>query len=459
MAKARPAPTKQEIVWRPQRKQAEFLSATEDEVLYGGAAGGGKSDALLIDALGLTQQAVLNPIYRAVLFRRSFGELSDLIDRARLIYPQVVKGAIYSTSEHEYRFPSGAKIIFGYLEVDEDRWRYHGRQYQWIGWDELTLWPTPIPYEFMLSRLRSPDPALKCYVRAATNPGGPGHKWVRNRWAISDNGEPSRFAVKLEDGTELVRRFIPARLEDNYYLRDSGYRQQLLSLDDVSRKALLDGRWDVIEVPGAYFREEIKKAHTEGRITTVPYDPMLPVDTYWDLGVNDATAIWFVQRSPFEARFIDYYEAQGESLSTYIKMLRAKPYTYGEHWAPFDINVVELGTGKSRYELAQALGLRFNVVPKLDFDDGINAARMTFSKCWFDKTHCGIGIDALSNYRKDVHQKTGEYKSRPVHDWSSHAADAYRYFATVYQDMASIHRVDGKKPWRRRWRTISYMGV
>jgi hypothetical protein len=445
----------QEVVWKPTTKQAEFLSASEEEVLYGGAAGGGKSDALLIDALGLHQHAVLNPIYRGILFRRSFGELGDLIDRSKLIYPLVIPGAIYSATEHEWRFPSGSKVIFGYLEQDEDRYRYHGRQYQWIGWDELTLWPTPVPYEFLLSRLRSPDPDLKCFVRAATNPGGPGHQWVRNRWQIPDDGSPMTTSVDIE-GRAMVRRFIPARLVDNPYLAESGYREQLLSLDETSRKALLEGRWDVIEVPGAYFREELIAAYAEGRITSVPYDPALPVDTYWDLGVGDATAIWFVQRGPFEARVIDYIEDEGEGIQYYAKVLADRGYIYGEHWAPFDIQVRELGTGKSRYEMAQNLGIQFQVVPKLDFEDGINAVRAIFSRLWFDKKKCSGGLDALANYRKDIHSRTGQFKPRPVHDWSSHAADALRYFAIAYRDAAPLK---SKRDRPHRWNYRTWMSV
>lgn len=447
------------IIWRPSPKQAEFLACPDDETLYGGAAGGGKSDALLIDALGLQQNAILNPVYRAILFRRSFPELGDLIDRSMYIYPKIVPGCAYKTAEHEWVFPEGAKVIFGYAEADKDRYRYQGRQYQWIGFDEITHWPTPVVYEFLFSRLRTPDPALKCYMRAATNPGGPGHKWVRERWRIDDQGNPTQFVIDVE-GTQHTRRFIPAKLQDNPHLAESGYRQRLLQLDEMSRAALLDGRWDIIEVPGAWYKAELRDAHNDGRIGSVPFDPKLPVDTFWDLGIGDSTSIWFVQRTAFEYRFIDYYEMSGEALNHYALVLQKKAnelkYVYGTHHAPHDIEVRELGTGKTRLEVARTLGINFKIVPKLSFEDGIHAARMAFGRSWFDQGKCTHGLDALQNYRKDVHQKTGEWSPKPVHDWASHAADAYRYAAISLQDEGSEReKPDRYKPRRRH----SFMGA
>ena len=175
-------PSPDQILWQPTDKQGEFLSAPEDEVLYGGAAGGGKSDALIIDALGLQQSAILWPGYRAIIFRRTFPELRELIDRTRVIYPVAIPGAVFSESNREWTFPSGAKVEFGYLESEADRFRYQGRQFQYIGWDEMTQWATDTGYSYLLSRLRTVNPAVKCYVRATCNPGGIGHVWVKQRY-------------------------------------------------------------------------------------------------------------------------------------------------------------------------------------------------------------------------------------------------------------------------------------
>jgi hypothetical protein len=155
---------------------------------------------------------------------------------------------------------------------------------------------------------------------------------------------------------------------------------------------------------------------------------MLRVDTDWDLGIGDATAIWFSQSTPGgEVRLIDYYEATGEGLAHYRKVLDSKPYTYGTHWAPHDIQVREFTSGHSRLDAARSLGLHFQITPKVEqLEDGIHAARMLFPRCWFDQTKCRRGIEALQHYKWDFNTRIQEFTPRPVHDWSSHAADAFR---------------------------------
>ncbi len=187
-------------------------------------------------------------------------------------------------------------------------------------------------------------------------------------------------------------------------------------------------------VKGAIYAKELEQARSSGRVTRVPLDARLPVDTDWDLGVGDSTAIWFSQslRSG-EVRLVDYYEASGEGLPHYAQVLKDRGYTYGTHWAPFDIEVKELGSGRSRLETAASLGIKFRICPKLDIEDGIHAARMLFPSCWFDETKCKAGLEALQHYRRDYNQRINEFKATPVHDWSSHAADAWRYLAVRQQ--------------------------
>ena len=426
-AKVQPAKT-----WRPTLKQAEYLAAGEFEVLYGGAAGGGKTDALIIDALGLWQNAVLQPDYRAVIFRPTFPELRELESRMRTLYPLVYPGAEFNKSDHIWRFPSGAEIYTSYMATEDDRYRWQGFELQFVGFEELTQWPTDIAYTYLISRLRSSNPALKCLLRANCNPGGRGHEWVKKRWNIGNEGGAtlSKQILELESGEIrlIARRFIPARLRDNPYLGPD-YEARLLLLDEMQRRALLSGRWDVIEIPGAIYRKEIEAAYFENRIGRVPYDPALPVHTTWDLGVGDATAIWFVQLVGAERRCIDYYEMTGEGLPHYARVLRERPYLYGQHFAPHDIAVRELGTGKSRLEVAASLGIHFQIAPNLPLDEGIHAARLLFPTCFFDADKCSRGIECLSNYRREYKQKYGEFSHMPVHDQYSHGADGYRYLA------------------------------
>src|SRR6516162_11704210 len=419
------------IIWTPTPKQAEFLAAPEDEVLYGGAAGSGKSDALIIDALGGQCGAVQLPEYRALLLRRTFPELREIVDRTQAIYPKVVPGAIYV--EPDWRFPSGARLELGYLDRDTDVMRYQSRQFQWIGWEELAQWATPYPYTYMLSRLRRPERlSIRCYVRATCNPDGPGARWIAERFGIAPDGQSTRREI-IVDGRKFRLRFIAARLADNPHLAGTGYREQLMRLPDEIRRALLDGRWDEPIVGGAIYTEALSAAREEGRICQVPHDPSLRVDTWWDLGVADATAIWITQDAGRELRVIDYYEAEGEGLPHYAHVLDKKGYLYGRHVAPHDIAVRELGSGRSRIETAAQLGIRFEKAKQLDLEDGIHATRMLFPRMWFDAAKCKVGLEALARYRRSYNRQLGEYMASVVHDHASHAADALRTLGIAHR--------------------------
>lgn len=194
-------------------------------------------------------------------------------------------------------------------------------------------------------------------------------------------------------------------------------------------------------VKGAIYAAELEASRRAGRVASVPYEPVLPVDTDWDLGVGDATAIWFSQslRSG-EIRLIDYYEATGEGLPHYAQVLKTKGYTYGEHWAPHDIQVRELGSGRSRLETAASLGIKFHVCPNLPIEDGIHAARMLFPRCWFDAKHCQPGLEALQHYRRDYNARLHEFKATPVHDFAEHGASAFRYLAVRHKTPQDLSR-------------------
>lgn len=183
---------------------------------------------------------------------------------------------------------------------------------------------------------------------------------------------------------------------------------------------------------GSIYAKGITKAEEEGRITKIPYDQSIKVSTFFDLGFADKTSIWFVQQKGSAFHIIDYFEDSGEGLEYYAQILDDKKYIYDTHFLPHDANVRELGTGVSRLETAQSLGMRTSIVPKLPIEDGINAVRMILSRCWFDHEKCKHGLDALRQYRWATSEK-GEIKNKPVHDWTSHAADSFRYFAVGNQ--------------------------
>ena len=190
---------------------------------------------------------------------------------------------------------------------------------------------------------------------------------------------------------------------------------------------------------GAYYGKLLSDAEDNGRVTRVPYDPMYPVHTAWDLGINDSTAIWFAQIFRGGAvNVIDYYESSGVGLQHYADVLSKKEYTYGDHLAPHDIEVRELGSGKSRLETAYTLGIKFRVIPKMKVADGINAARMLIPKCYFDRDRCSEGLECLKQYRQEWDERRKVFRDHPLHDFTSHAADAFRYLAVGLENRSSF---------------------
>ncbi len=261
-----------EVAFNPnQGPQTEFLAAPERDVLYGGAAGGGKSYALLADALRYAH----NPNHRGLLLRRTLGELTELIDKSRQLYLKAFPEAVFRESKSTWIFPSGATILFSYLDRDTDVTRYQGQSFNWIAIDEITHYPTPYVWEYLRSRLRTTDQSIIPYMRCTANPGGVGGWWVKKMYIDPTKSNTPFWARDVETNKILrygstnpdkagrplfQRRFIPARLTDNPYFIASGeYEAMLNSLPEVERRRLLEGDWDVTD--GAAFAEFDRSRH------------------------------------------------------------------------------------------------------------------------------------------------------------------------------------------------------
>lgn len=308
----------------------------------------------------------------------------------------------------------------------------NGSMIHFVGSDNYNSLVGSPPYGLVFSEFSLTNPLAWAYLRPILDENG--------GWALF-NGTPrgrnhlaTLYEAKKHDPRWFVQRltadqtgvFSKAQLDDaldelmSLYGPDDGealFRQEYLVSFDAG-------------LVGSYYGKVLERLDRDGRVGVVPYEPTLPVWTAWDLGMDDSTAIWCAQMVHGEVRLIDYHEASGNGLEYYVNWLRGRGYAFDTHLLPHDVQVKELGTGRSRLETLRSLGLgNVKVVPAQSVADGINAVRTLLPKCRFDEVACKQGLEALRMYRRDYDQERKIYKDRPVHDWTSHGADAFRYLA------------------------------
>lgn len=304
------------VIWTPQPRQLEFMRRPEDEALYGGAAGGGKSDALVIEA---TRQVHI-PHYKALIIRKTYPQLTELIEKSLRYYSIAFPKARYNASEHTWYFPSGAKIVFGSMQHSKDKINYQGKAYDFVAFDELTHFNYD-EYIYLTSRNRANGPGTRVYTRATANPGGIGHGWVKERFITA--AEPMSTIwekVKIEhDGKTEIRHksriFVPSSVFDNKILleNDPDYLTRLASMPEAEKKALLYGDWD--SYSGQYFAEwRDKPEHYDDRQWTHVINPF-KIPNHWkiyrsfDWGYNRPFSVgwWAIDTDGIAYRILEFY--------------------------------------------------------------------------------------------------------------------------------------------------------
>ncbi len=348
-------------------------------------------------------------------------------------FAQPIPGVRFNEAELRIDYPNGSKLqLFGADKPD----RLRGPAFSGVSFDEYGMHPPNVFSEVISKALAD---HLGYGIFAGTIKGR--NQLYRTHEALKD--DPAAFTVWQDIDESLATEHDAATLMLSQAMEDD----RALIAKSLMTQEEFDQEWFLstdAAIRGAYYTAQLAAARTDGRITRVPHDPALPVDTDWDLGIGDATAIWFSQSlRTGEVRVIDYYEHSGEGLPHYVQVLRDKGYVYGQHWAPHDIQVRELGTGKSRLETAKNHGIAFQIVPNIGLNDGIHAVRLLLPRCWIDEAKCRVGLEALTFYRKVYNERVQAFTERPEHSWASHGADAFRMLAVR-------HKPPKKKRERRR---------
>jgi len=273
--------------------------------------------------------------------------------------------------------------------------------------------------------------------------------WVTWNPESKESATHKRFREDAPSNCKLAE----LNYKDNPWFPDVLEQERLTDLE--KRPEAYDHIWlgdYLTHNSGAYYAIEMRDCKASNRIGFVPYEPSLGVITSWDLGIGDSTSIWFFQATGAEIRVIDYYENAGVGLDHYARVLQEKGYIYKEHILPHDVRVKELGSGKSRLETLDNLGIRpITIAPQLGVDDGIQAVRSILPRCWFDAEKAERGIDCLRQYHREYNEINKSWNGRPKHDWASHGADAFRYFAVGYSPISD----NWSEPIKRRIRGVA----
>lgn len=411
-----------EIDYRPRPLQLEFHDRKERFALEVCHRRFGKTVMVVNDLIrDAIRCALPNPrvAYIAPLYRQAKAVAWDYVQQ----YTRAIPGMKYNQAELRADFPNGARFsLYGADNPDSLRGIYLDA----AGLDEFAQMSDRLWGEII-------RPALADRKGRATFIGTPmGHNAFFDLYE-RHKGDPDWY-VRVH------------RASETGYVDPDELKAARNQMSEEQYAQEFECSWSAA-IQGAYYGRLLEEADRKGRIKSVNADPGLPVETWWDLGIGDSTAIWFAQRSGPEIRLIDYYENNGEPLAHYAQVLKEKAaagrWVYGDHVVPHDAQQRSIDTGNTRLETLRNLGVEAKVQAQSRLEDGIEAVRRMLPNCWFDSMRCAQGLNALRQYRAEYDEKNRTFRLKPVHDWSSHASDAFRYGA--------MH-----KPAKTTWEKLKY---
>lgn len=315
-------------------------------------------------------------------------------------------------------------------------WYKNGSLFQIIGVEDIDRVVGTNPRGCVFSEYSLQNPKAWEYIRPILRENG---GWaIFNYTPRGKNHGFDLYETALQNPKWFVQKLT---IDDTHVLTDADIQEERdagMTEDMIQQEFYCSF---TAAIMGSYYYQQYDEAEKAGRFGNVPYEPELPVYTVWDLGISDAMAIGFYQVFGKEVRKIDYVEKSGEGLPYFAKLLQDKGYVYGKHFAPHDIKVRELGSGKSRLEVAKGLGIKFEVVKDIGIQDGIDAGRALFKRLWVDKEKCKEWLRLIPQYTKEWDEDNKIFKNNPLHDWTSHGADEYRYASIAVNEMTPENSV------------------
>ena len=424
------------MLYDPTDKQKEFHKASDDWIIIGGSIGSGKSLAMLIESLGIQYNSHVNGNWRALIVRRTYPQLVELIIRSKELFPKIVNGIKYNESQHTWTMPSGSTIRFGSCETDADVEKYRGFEYNMICVDELSHFDNDYVWNFLSTRNRN-SKGLPNRMIGTSNPC----IWVKEMMNVDDKGSTNRITkmVVMDEKIYKFRMlFLQMNTADNPHLPPE-YRARLSSLPASERDALLYGYWKHPEVRGSIYGAQVAVAETEGRICNVPYDNVATTYVSFDLGIGDHCSLIFGQVIRNEIRIFKTYENNNQPISHYIEYIKkmiSGGINVNEIILPHDSNSRSLQTGISTFDIMKdafkGMVKVNDPLARIGIEEGINRVKDGFNKLWISQAETHF-LKCLREYRRKYDKTSGRF-SDPIHDEYSDMMDSLRYFMVFITD-------------------------